>query len=154
MIKNDKCKQSEVLAFLVQNLGLLCNICHFSQIDWSLLFRTVYKQNAGMLEKLQKKTLIFLIIICMRYLGYILGLITGPDQTSPTLSKACAASSRSAFLLVQTRRIQPNCWPIVVNSNVYQEQQNAIAAEFFSMNQTLWHRNQNLRSSANRVGIG
>ena len=40
-----------------------------------------------MLEKLLKKTLIFLIIIYMRYLGYILGLITGPDQTSPTLPK-------------------------------------------------------------------
>ena len=46
---------------------------------------TVYKQNAGMFEKLPKKTLILLIIICMRYLGYILGLITRPDQTSPTL---------------------------------------------------------------------
>ena len=39
-----------------------------------------------MFEKLPKKTLIFLIIICMRYLSHILGLITGPDQTSPTLT--------------------------------------------------------------------
>ena len=42
----------------------------------------------GCLRSCQKKTLIFLIIICMRYLGYILGLITGPDQTSPTLPEA------------------------------------------------------------------
>ena len=62
------------------------NICHFLS-NWLITFipGTVYKQNSGMLEKLRKKTLIFLIIICMRYLGYILGLITGPDQTSPTL---------------------------------------------------------------------
>ena len=86
MIKNDKCKQSEVLAFLVQNLRLLCNICHFlSNRLITFIPGTVYKQNAGMLGKLQKKTLIFLIIICMRYLGYILGLITGLDQSSPTL---------------------------------------------------------------------
>ena len=42
-------------------------------------------------EAAKKKTLIFLIIICMRYLGYILGLITGPDQTSPTLGTSYLA---------------------------------------------------------------
>ena len=85
VINNDKCKQSQVLDQKHQNLGPFTLVI-FYQIDWALLFQAQYTSKMlGCLRSCQKKTLLFLIIICMRYLGYILGLITGPDQTSSTL---------------------------------------------------------------------
>ena len=79
IIKNDKCKQSEVLAFLVQNLGLLTFVI-FYQIDWSLLFQAQYTSKMlGCLRSCQKNSNLF-----DHHLHEIFWLHSGTDyQTGP-----------------------------------------------------------------------
>ena len=81
MIKNDKCKQSEVLAFWVQNLGLFVTFVIFYQIDWSLLFQAQYTSKMlGCMRSCKKKN----SNLFDHHLHEIFGLHSGTDyQTRP-----------------------------------------------------------------------